>query len=306
MTIIVTGGAGFVGSHLVDLIIEKSTENIIIYDNFSRGLYDNIEQQMLNSRVKIINGDINDENLLRNVIKKNDVVFHLAAQASVLGSVKNESLTFATNIIGTYKLLEAAKNAEANKIIFTSSREVYGEAPKIPVEENDPLNPKNAYGFSKVIGEMYCDFFRKEHNMDIRVLRLANVYGERDSGRVIPIWIKNASSNEPLFVFGGEQIIDFIYVNKVVQALWNTSIKDKFVSPINIGSGIGTPIISLAKEICKLTEINSNNIELLDSNSQEVKCFVADVTKMKNNLHIELDKDPLFALSGMILKQKKN
>ena len=303
MSIIVTGGAGFIGSHLVDFLIKNTTENMIIYDNFSRGLHRNIEQHKYNSKISIIDGDINDEDLLKDVIKKNDIVFHLAAEASVLGSIKNEDLTFSTNVIGTYKILETSKNAKVNKIIFTSSREVYGEGAGLQVGENFPLNPKNAYGLSKVIDEMYCDFFRKEHNMDIRVLRLANVYGERDLNRVIPIWINNAFNGRPLKVFGGDQIIDFIHVSQVVRALWATSIKDEFVSPINIGSGIGTSIISLAEKICRMSKIDLNRIEFLPSNSQEVRCFIADVTKMNNELNIRSEIDPLFALSEMMLKQ---
>ena len=105
MSIIVTGGAGFIGSHLVDFLIENSTENIIIYDNFSRGLYRNIEQHINNSKISIIDGNINDEELLKNVIKKNDTVFHLAAEASVLVSIKNEALTFYTNVFGIISII---------------------------------------------------------------------------------------------------------------------------------------------------------------------------------------------------------
>ena len=180
---------------------------------------------------------------------------------------------------------------------------MYGEASGQQVEENFPLMPKNAYGLSKVIDEMYCDFFRKEHNMDIRVLRLANVYGEKDLNRVIPIWINNAINGKPLKVYEGDQIIDFIHVSQVVQTLLAASLKDEFVSPINIGSGIGTSIISLAEKICRMTRIDLNQIEILPSNSQEARCFIADVTRMKNELNIIVEKDPLFALSEMILKQ---
>lgn len=299
MSILITGGAGFIGSHLVDFLIENTEEKITVLDNFSRGLRGNLKTKLHNPRLRIVEGEITNKDLLIRIINEGDIVFHLAAQASVLGSVKNESLTFSSNVIGTFRLLEAAKKIGVKSIVFTSSREVYGDADRIPVIENSQLKPKNPYGISKVIGEMYCKYYSNAHGIDIRVLRLANVYGKRDFDRVIPLWINNVTEGKPIIIFGGDQIIDFIHVDTVVHCLWIAASKGKFDSPINIGSGVGIPIKFLANKIFELVSNKYCEINIVEKNNQEVSKFVADITKMKEYFQVDYDSDPLFGLQDL-------
>ena len=122
-----------------------------------------------------------------------DVVFHLAAQSNVMGAVDDPDYSVTTNVIGTYNVLRAAAEAGVRRVVFTSSREVYGDPAVLPVDETRPLLAKNAYGASKVSGEAYCRTFAGTRGLEVEVVRLTNVYGPGDSGRVIPLWIKRCS-----------------------------------------------------------------------------------------------------------------
>jgi len=298
--IFVTGGAGFIGSHLVDSLIEHN-HDVIVYDNLFRGKIKNIEDHIKQNRIKFIEGDIRDYDLLEKSCRESEMVYHLAAQSNVIGAVTNLDYSFQSNAIGTYNVLKAAHENNIIRFVFSSSREVYGEAQYTPVDENHPLLAKNAYGASKIAGEVYCGVFRKMGMDKLTVLRLANVYGTRDFDRVIPIFLNNMNNNEPLKIFGGKQLIDFVSVERIVNVFLEILNKDMSLpDPVNIGSGKGTSLFKLVERLEAVFNKKAQvNIE--PSRDVEVKKFVADVDKMQEKFSISHSEDPLYFVNRMVI-----
>lgn len=278
MNILVTGGAGFIGSHLVDALV-KSNHFVIVIDNLKRGKLENIQRHIDDGKVKFIEIDINDYGLLLEVLEEVDLVFHLAAQSNVVGSVDNPEYTIKTNINGTFNMLMASSQKGIKKFVFLSSREVYGDQKYLPVKEDSKLNPKNMYGVSKASGEMLCNIYGSD-KLPIAVFRLGNVYGTRDYDRVIPNFINNIKNDLALTVYGGDQVLDFIHISDLIKVLMDTLDKTDYDNGVtNIGSGKGTSIKELAllfKEILG-KEIK---IDFLDKRDFEVENFIADISKV--------------------------
>ncbi|HEU5086482.1 MAG TPA: NAD-dependent epimerase/dehydratase family protein, partial [Roseiflexaceae bacterium] len=158
---------------------------------------------------------------------------------------------------------------------------------------------KNAYGASKAAGELYCRVFQGNFGVDTAIVRLANVYGTRDTGRVIPLWLGWAHEGRDLVVYGGQQVIDFVYVDQVVEALLRATTADMIGRPVNIGSGKGTPILDLAQRILELSA-SPAKLDLQPARSVEVARFTADVTRMGEILQLEPPADPLYALPKLV------
>ena len=271
--IFVTGGAGFIGSHLVDKLVERMYD-VCVFDNFNRGDIKNLSE--CKEKIKIVEGDIRDYENIKKEMKGYDIVFHLASQPNVIGSVKDPQYTFTTNVHGTLNALKATYESNIKKFIFTSSREVYGEAKYMPVDEKHLLNPKNLYGKTKVGSEILCNYFKQYFNLNTTIIRLANVYGPRDKERVIPIFIDNLKHNRDLIVYGGQQILDFIRVEDVVDFLMKIKEDNSYKGKIlNFGSGKGTKISDLASMMISLSNSKSK-IVTENKRSFDVEKFVYD------------------------------
>jgi UDP-glucose 4-epimerase len=299
MKIIVTGGAGFIGSHLVDRLVREHWGEIIVIDNLFRGNKDNLVQHVGNPNVKFVVGDIRDSQLLAREFRSAEFVFHLAAQSNVMGAVTNVDYSFQTNVVGTFNVLQAAHECQVRRVVFTSSREAYGEAQYLPVDENHPLLSKNTYGASKLAGEAYARVFFNTFNLETAIVRLGNAYGTRDFDRVIPIWLTRALQGQDLVVFGGTQLIDFVWIDQIVEALLRATRADIIGQPINVASGIGTPILDLADRIIQLVG-TSAKLDRQPARAVEVAKFTANVTLMREKLGIEPPSDPLFALPQVL------
>ncbi len=282
--ILITGGAGFIGSHLAQFIVKNTASEIIILDNLHRVQKPVLDKLLAEERIQFVEGDIRDPEILNQVLPGVKWVFHLAAQSNVVGAEKNLDYSFTTNVIGTYNVLKACKAHEVERVIFSSSREVYGDVAAIPVSEDAPLKGKNAYGASKVTGEQYCDLFRENYGVDIRVVRLTNVYGSGDEDRVIPLFCRAANHETPLTVYGGEQVLDFIWIDDVVRALWQVAGLSSWNGAMNIGGGQGISILDLAKKIQEIASIPATQIEIVPRREFEVRRFVADIQKMRSTL----------------------
>lgn len=293
--ILVTGGAGFIGSHLVDQLVRQRAYRVVVIDNLKRGRLANLAQSM--EQIEFIEGDIRNRELIARATRDVDTVFHLAAQSNVLGAVADLDYSFTTNVVGTVEVLRAAKEAGVRRVIFTSSREVYGEPQSLPVIEAAPLAPKNAYGASKAAGEMYCRVFSND-GLAVRVVRLANVYGPRDFDRVIPIFLDQAGRGEPLTIFGGQQILDFVWIGTVVDALIKVSELPEWPGPVNVGSGQPTTILDLASKVVALLG-SSSEIRVVPQRSVEVSRFLASTEQMEKILGIAPAVDPLAHLATM-------
>jgi UDP-glucose 4-epimerase len=296
MRILITGGAGFIGSHLAETLARDALNEVLVLDNLHRGCRENLAA--CTDKVRFLEGDIRNRDCLREVIQGASVIFHLAAQANVLGTEADQQYAFTTNVAGTVELLSVAREAGVRRVVFTSSREVYGEATTLPVPESAPLLPKNAYGASKAAAEHYCRVFANQ-GLEVSVLRLANVYGPRDSDRVIPIFLDQALRDEPLVLFGGEQLLDFVWIGTVVNALSKAAFGPSLPGPLNVGSGTGTSLKDLARRVVEITSSRSR-IEFAPARSVETVRFVADVTLARQTLQLAVPADPLFALSRLL------
>jgi UDP-glucose 4-epimerase len=294
--VLITGGAGFIGSHLADKLAGSELARVVVLDNMRRGSLENLRG--CRARIDVRTGDILDRRVLAESVKGCDVVFHLAAQSNVIGAAQNGDYCFATNVEGTYNVLEAARAAGVRRIVFSSSREVYGDPEKLPVAESAPLAPKNAYGTSKAAGEVYCRAWRN-NGMEVAILRLANVYGSRDRGRVIPIFIENALANDPIVVYGGLQVVDFVWIGDVVDALVQAGLGAYIETPVNFGSGHGVTVEELAQRVLHATG-SSSQIQYLPSRDVEVTRFEADTTMSQRLFHIETRPDPLWRLGDVV------
>ena len=301
-TILITGGAGFIGSHLAAGIVRSGVAKVRILDNLRRG---NIERLPAVGEVDVIIGDIRDDAndaALRTAIQDCDVVFHLAAQSNVIGAAQDSDYSISTNVLGTYRVLEAARAAGVRRVVFTSSREVYGDPVSLPVGEDAPLQPKNLYGASKCAGEAYCMAMRV-YGLETVILRLANVYGPGDRDRVIPIFIENALTGAPLVLYGGQQIVDFIWIGDIVDSLMRASFGDYIHVPVNIGSGIGVTVHELASRVISDTG-SSSELQVVAPRGIEVCGFVAGVDTARQLLAIPERSDPLFGLGDIIERQR--
>lgn len=238
MDILVTGGAGFIGSHLCEALIKKN--NVTVLDK-------NLPKI---EGVDFVKGKITNKRTIEKAIRQKDLVYHLAAQISVLDSVKNPINTFRDNILGTILLLENLKSP----LVFISSSSVYGEPKYLPIDENHPLNPKSPYAVSKLAGEHYCRVFHELNGLDVSVLRYFNVYGPRQSGEyagVVQIFIKKIMKNEQPIIYGdGKQTRDFVYVKDVVDATIKAS-RLKGFNVLNIGAGTQKSVNEIAFAILK-------------------------------------------------------
>jgi len=222
MRYVVTGGAGFIGSHIADALAEK--HEVIILDNFFSGKKENIGTLVQRSSVRVVNGSITDIELLKKLFADADGIFHEAAVASVPRSIKNPLATNETNVTGTLNVLVAAQECGVKKLVFASSSSVYGDTPALPKREDMQPNPKSPYAVSKLAGESYMQVFSDLYDRQTVSLRYFNVFGPRQDPQseyaaVIPKFITRILNNESPTIYGdGGQTRDFTYVKDVVQA----------------------------------------------------------------------------------------
>lgn len=298
MKVLVTGGAGFIGSHLVDRLMQEG-HRVTVIDNLHRGKRENIAAHLKKPQFSFHPLDIRKYEALEDICKEQDVIFHLAAQSNVMGAISNIDYSFETNVVGTFNMLKAAQAGGVQRFIFTSSREAYGEARYLPVDEEHPLDAKNAYGASKAAGEKYCQVFQNTYGLETVILRLANVYGNRDFDRVIPIFMERVKAGKNLQIFGGKQVIDFVSIETVVEALMQAVDNERATQgPTNIGSGKGTTLFELAERILTLLG-GQSQIDLQPARSAEVVRYTADITRMRQVFQLNIPQDALYYLEHM-------
>ena len=215
------------------------------------------------------------------------------------GGFQYNAHTFEEVVVQTAAGSAESSTGGVRRVVFASSREVYGEPIELPVDEGQPLLAINFYGASKVVGEAYCRAFRRASGLDTVILRLANAYGPRDYGRVIPLWIDQAAQGQDLHVYGGKQVLDFVWVEQVVQALISAGAADVALPPINVGSGTGTKLMDLARRI-RLLSGGRGQIQIVPARPVEVVQYVARVDRMRSLLGIEPPADPLLHLDKLV------
>ena len=259
--ILVTGGAGFIGSRIVDLLIEKEVKEVIVFDNFIRGSKKNLKSAIKSNKVKIIKGDIKNLSQIKKVTKGVDYIFHQAA-LWLLECEENPREAIDVNIIGTFNVCQAAVENKVKKIIAASSSSVYGEGVYFPTDENHPFNNNLFYGATKIAEEQILRAFWKKHGLDYIAFRYLNVYGPRMDFRsayimVIMNFLNKIYKNEAPIIFGdGSATLDLVYVGDVaranVMALESNVTNDFF----NVSGGKEKSLKELLEIILKITDSN--------------------------------------------------
>lgn len=285
MKALVTGGAGFIGSHLVDALINEGNE-IIVVDNLTSG-----KQQHLNPKAKFYGLDIRDPNLREIMISEQPrVVFHLAAQTSVSRSVTDPGLDAQINIIGGLNIVTSCIDAQVEKLVYASSSAIYGHPENLPVEENHPIRPLSPYGISKYALEKYLCALSALSGLSYVTLRFANVYGPRQNplgeGGVMAIFADKMLSGKKPVIFGdGTKTRDYIYVSDVVAAVLAAS-QFKFNDTFNIGTGVETcdnDVFNLLGKACDYTD----NTEYVPDRPGDIRHLYLDCTKAHQLLNWE-------------------
>jgi len=281
--IIVSGGAGFIGSHLTDKLIEKG-HNVVVVDNLSTGKKEN-----LNPKAKFYEMDICDSNISQIFQdEKPEIVFHFAAQIDVRKSVKDPIQDAKTNILGSLNLLQNCQKAGVKKFIFASSGgAIYGDTDVIPTPETHSEKPESPYGICKLTIEKYLHFYKETFGLNYTALRLANVYGPRQNSKgeagVIAVFCNKMLKNEEVVINGdGEQTRDFVFVDDVVNAALS-SIEQEKSDIYNISTGVETNINEVFKKVKELTNSNCEEIHT-PSKAGEQKRSCLDNSKAKKEL----------------------
>ncbi|MDH5374398.1 MAG: SDR family oxidoreductase [Candidatus Bathyarchaeota archaeon] len=249
--ILVTGGAGFIGSHLVDRLM-KDGYKVVVLDNFFSGNLENIKHHLESGKFCLVKGDVRNSDIIKETVRNVDAVFHLAAIVSVPLSIKKPLLVNDVNVRGTLNLLEASSKADVKRFIYISSCAVYGEANRLPIDESCPTNPVSPYAVSKLAAEHYCKVFHENYGLNTVCLRYFNVYGPRQAKNlysgVIIQFIDRLKQGKPPVIYGdGEQTRDFVHVKDIVEAnMLALNSQRSAGHVINVGSSESTTINNLA------------------------------------------------------------
>ena len=248
--ILVTGGAGFIGSHLVNTI--KNDNEVLVIDNLTEGDRDNIGEKVNFQKL-----DIRNKSDLDEAVKafNPDIVFHLAAQNNAMGSIENPSKTIDINVKGTVNLLEACRKHDVQKIVYASSGGLsYGEAEDVPTTETENLEPVYPYGVSKASGSLFVKDYGRRYDLDFAIMRLGSVYGPRANGGVIKNFFQKIAEDEKPVIYGdGLQSRDFIYVSDVVNGL--VAGAEKGYGIYNLSTGTQISIKHLLEKIGEITDL---------------------------------------------------
>ena len=283
-TALVTGGAGFIGSHLTKQLLEEGLR-VIVLDNLSVGKKENVPES-----AELIVGDILDKEIVNSIFSKGiDIVFHEAAIVTIRESVKNFYNDAMTNIMGTLNILRASLEFDVKKLVFASSMAVYSDKINLtPVSESDDKIPIAPYGLSKLTSEQYLSHFSETNNLDIICLRYFNTYGENQTYTpyvgVITIFINKLLNGESPVIFGdGKQVRDFVYVKDIVQANIKAMYSDVLFEIFNVGTGKDTSVAEIEKILCE--KINPQiKPGYTDAVKEELKYSIAEISNIKNIL----------------------
>lgn len=287
MKIVVTGGAGFIGSHLSELLVSQGRE-VLVFDNFS-----NPSPAFSPKKKNIFNGDVTRPADLKRAFSGATSVCHLAANISVVESVSNPAKVAETNVVGTHNVLKAAADANVQRVVFASSCAVYGDQHELPISESAPPNPLSPYAETKLAGEKLCSSFSESRGLSTIALRIFNVYGPGQSpsgeyAAAIPKFISLSLKGKPHTIFGdGRQTRDFVYVGDVARA-FALAVSARISSgsrhsALNIGSGVQTEILGLSTTIGGLLKSNKKP-EFAKPREGEILRSCGEISKAKKIL----------------------
>jgi len=291
MKVVVTGGAGFIGSNLAEELLKK--HEVTVIDNLSTGRIENLHQIL--DKINFIEGSITDLDLLKEAFSGSYGIFHQAAIPSVQRSVDNPLATNEANVEGTLKVLVAARDCKVQKVVFASSSSAYGDTPTLPKKEEMKPSPKSPYAISKLAGEYYCRVFSEVYGLKTACLRYFNVYGPRQDPKseyaaVIPRFISRVLAHEPPVIYGdGNQTRDFTFVKDVAKANI-LAMHSPAQGVFNIACGRRMSLNELADKIMQITGIKLDPV--YDEPRQgDVRDSLADISAARKELGYEPDFD---------------
>ena len=284
--LLVTGGAGFIGSHLVDNLLKEGC-SVSVIDNLSNGKTVNIEHNLSNSKFNFYKGDITSKSDVAEVMKGIDFVFHLAC-LGVRHSIKHPYENHKVNAEGTLLILEEALKCKVERFVYCSSSEIYGTAEFVPMTESHPAHPCTVYGAGKLAGEAYARAYHKTYGLDTVIIRPFNTFGPRshhegDAGEIIPKSIVRAMNGKPLLVYGdGSQTRDFTYVEDTAKGLIAAAKCDEIIGKtLNIGSNFEISVKELAEKIKSIVANPEVEIKLTKSRPGDVLRLFADSSQFE-------------------------
>lgn len=298
MNVLITGGAGFIGSHLCDRYVTKG-ETVFCLDNFESGDLRNIYGLITNKNFKLVHGDIRDTSLLEKIMPRINAIIHLAAQIHVERSIIEPQLTYDVNVLGTLNVLEAARRHDVERIIHTSTSEVYGSARSTPMNEDHPLCAPHPYGASKIAADRLCHAYIQTYGMNICIARPFNTFGPKQKdhgyGGAISIFTRRVLTGQPPIIYGdGSQTRDYMHIGDLVRAydlIFGSS--RSFKEVINFGSGKDIRIVDLANKIIELCGRKGKMKPVhVAPRPGEIEKMVADCSKAKKIL----DWEPKYTL----------
>ncbi|NIB98534.1 NAD-dependent epimerase/dehydratase family protein [Halobacterium sp. R2-5] len=284
-TVLVTGGAGFVGSHIADALVDDS--DVRVLDNFSSGRHENVPDG-----ATVVEGDVRDADAVDEAMDGVDVVFHEAGLVSVPESVDRPTDSNEANVVATLNVLEAARREDA-RVVAASSVGIYGDPVDVPVHEGDPKQPTSPYGVDKLALDHYTRLYHDLYGLDTVALRYFNVYGPRQSAGeysgVISTFLEQAQSGQPLTVDGdGEQTRDFVHVSDVVRANLAAATTDSVGRAYNVGTGDSISIRELADLIRDVTD-SSSEVTHAEARPGDIDRSEADVSRARRQLGFEAE-----------------
>jgi len=276
--VLVTGGAGFIGSTIVRTLLADWNADVVVLDNLLSGYRENV----YGLPVRFVEGDVRDEAVVRDAINGCDTVFHLAASVGNTRSIEHPIDDSEINVIGTLRILEAARHAGAKKVVFSSSAGIFGELKTLPIREDHQVEPDSPYGASKLGAEKLCLAYAKLYPMSCVCLRYFNVYGVNQRydayGNVIPIFAHRIFHDEPVTIFGdGEQTRDFVSVRDVAQANIKAALAEGVSGAFNIASGTRITINDLARMMYRHAKIEPR-IQYGPPRKGDVRDSLADIS----------------------------
>ncbi len=277
--VLVTGGAGFIGSNIVRLVREQTGADVVVLDNLSSGYQENLQ----GLTATFVRGDVRDERAVREAIAGCDTVFHLAASVGNKRSIDHPLADSEINVLGTIRVLEAARHAGVGKVIFSSSAGIFGELKTMPIREDHPVEPDTPYGASKLAAEKLCLAYAKLYPIECVCLRYFNVYGVNQRydayGNVIPIFAHRVLRGEPITIFGdGEQTRDFVNVADVAAANLGAARTAGVSGAFNIASGTRVTINHLAELIGRVSG-RSTAVEHVAPRPGDVRHSLAEISR---------------------------
>lgn len=302
MNILVTGGAGFIGSHLVEKLLHEG-HVVTVLDDLSTGKRENLPRH---DRLELVLGDVADPDLMGRAAQGQDAIFHLAAIASVQASIDDPLTTNRTNLQGTIAVLEAARKTGARRVVFASSAAVYGSVAELPVTEDAPVNPMSPYAADKLAGEHYLAHYHRQGWIDGSALRFFNVFGPRQDpsspySGVISIFAERASRGEGVTIYGdGQQTRDFVFVSDLVAVLHHSLSwpREEQVDIVNLGRARQTSLVELLDSIERILG-SSVSRERKPVRPGDIRHSLADTRRLRERMPEfaprELDEG-LFAL----------